>query len=94
MQLFGPPGVVFSYPVIIKSMKHMLYRVAIYCLRSEQPPERVSLWVGLMGQTTACIFVKHQRKWLCSAAVSPVTGRTLQDHLHHPTPAKVSTCGL
>ena len=29
MQLFGPPGVAFSYPVIIKSMKHMLYKVGI-----------------------------------------------------------------
>jgi hypothetical protein len=42
-----------------------------------------------MGQTAACVFGKHQNRWLCSAADSPATVRPLQDHLHQGTPRQI-----
>ena len=32
--------------------------------------ERVSLWAGFLGQTSACGLDKHQSKWLCSEGLA------------------------
>ena len=66
------------------------YVCVCYCLR-RAAAERFSLWTGYLDQTSACRFGKHQSKWLCSAVGSPTTARPLQDRLHQPTHAKVST---
>ena len=67
--------------------------VCVLLLERRAVAECVSLWAAFLGRTATCRLGKHQSKWLCRAAGSPVTARQLQDHLHQPT-VKVNSCGL
>ena len=65
--------------------------VLVLWLKRRSAAERVRLWAGYLGQTSARRLGKHQSEWLCSAVGSPATARPLQDRLHQPTHDKVST---
>ena len=68
--------------------------VSVFLPKKQAASERVSLWAGFLGETAACSLGKHQSEWLCSSVSSPATASPLQDRLHQPTPAKVSTCAF
>ena len=54
---------------------------ALLLLKGRAAAERVSLWAGYLGQTSACRFGKHQSKWLCSAVGSPANVCILTEDL-------------
>ena len=39
-------------------------------LKRRAAAERVSLWSGFLGQTSACRLDKHQSKWLCNEGLA------------------------
>ena len=54
---------------------------ALLLIKGRAAAERVSLWAGYLGQTSAFRFVKNQSKWLCSAVGSPANVCILTEDL-------------